>query len=104
MNRGDIYDAELPSGPRPVVIVTREGAIPVLSNVTVVAITSSVRGLVTEVPLGREHGLARECVVNCDNFFTVPKTTLTRLRGSLGSQDIRKLDQAISVALGLLDI
>jgi mRNA-degrading endonuclease toxin of MazEF toxin-antitoxin module len=53
-----------------VVILTRNRAIPVLANVTVAAITGTIRGLPTEVPLGREHGLARECVANCDNLFT----------------------------------
>ena len=101
MNRGDVYDAPTPVGPHPVVIVTRETAIPVLANVTVVLVTSTIRGLRTEVPLGPEEGLARECVANCDNLFTVPRSALGRRRGTLGPAERRRLDEALRIALGL---
>ncbi len=101
MNRGEVYDAELPGGPYPAVIVTRERAIPVLRNVCVAAVTSTIRELPTEVPLGPAHGLARECVVNCDNLFTVPKRALSRRRGSLGSEELQRLNGALRIALDL---
>ena len=68
-------------------IVTRDGAIPVLRNVTVAGITSTIRGLSTEVHVGPAEGLARESVVNCDNLFTLPKAGLGRYRGSLDAED-----------------
>jgi len=83
------------------VIVTRDPAIPVLRNVTVAGITSTIRGIPTEVTLGRDDGLARESVVNCDNLFTLPKHGLGRYRGSLGPEATRRLDQALRIALGL---
>jgi mRNA interferase MazF len=83
------------------VIVTRRRAIPVLANVTVAAITSTIRELPTEVPLGREHGLARECVVNCDNLFTIPKRSLGRLRGDLDPASLERLRTALRTALEL---
>lgn len=83
------------------VVVTRDVAVPVLSNLTVVLITSTIRGLRTEVPLGPEHGLDRECVVNCDNVITVPKSVLSERRGTLGPVDLRRLDDALRLALGL---
>lgn len=101
MNRGDIYDVQLPQGRHPAVIATRHGAIPLLRNVTVVEITSRVRGLPTEVLLGPEHGLARDCVANCDNLFTLPKQAFGARRGSLGFGDVRRLDDALRIALGL---
>ena len=101
MNRGDVYDAALPAGSHPAVIVTRDRAVPFLRNVCVATVTSTIRGLPTEVPLGPAHGLARECVVNCDNLFTVPKRALARRRGSLGAEDLARLDQALRVALDL---
>lgn len=82
-------------------IVTRDRTIPVLRNVTVVAITSTIRGLPTEVPVGRDEGLSRESVVNCDNLFTLPKDGLGRYRGSLGPEATRRLDHALRMALGL---
>jgi mRNA interferase MazF len=84
-----------------VVILTRDRAIPVLANVTVAAITRTIRGLPTEVPLGREHGLARECVVNCDNMFTIPKQALSRRRGELDPESVARLRTALLIALDL---
>jgi mRNA interferase MazF len=101
VNRGDVYDAEVPGGVHPAVVVTRDRAIPVLRNVCVVAVTSTIRDLPTEVPLGPAHGLARECVANCDNLFTVPKQVLTRRRGALGAVELQRLNGALRIALDL---
>ena len=101
MNRGDVYEVALPGGPHPAVIVTRDRAIPNLRNVTVVGVTSTVRDLPTEVPLGREQGLARDCVANCDNLFTIPKRALAARRGSLGPELVFRLDAALRIALDL---
>lgn len=101
MNRGDVHDADLPIGPHPVVIVTRDGAIPVLRNVCVAVVTSTVRSAPTEVPVGRDEGLNRDAVVNCDDLVTVSKGVLGRYRGSLGPEVTRRLDNALRIALGL---
>jgi mRNA interferase MazF len=81
--------------------VTRDRAIPVLANVTVATVTGTIRDLPTEVPLGPEHGLARECVVNCDNLFTIPKRALGRRRGELDPASLERLRGALRVALGV---
>lgn len=101
MNRGDVYDADLSIGPHPVVIVTRAGAIPVLRNVCVAVVTSTVRSAPTEVPVGRDEGLNRDSVVNCDDLVTVSKNLFSRYRGSLGPEATRRLDEALRIALGL---
>ncbi len=82
-------------------IVTRDRAIPLLRNVCVVAVTSRVRDLPTEVPLGTANGLSRDCVANCDNLFTIPKRALERRRGTLDPEQLRRLDDALRVALDL---
>jgi mRNA interferase MazF len=92
---------ELPAGHRPAVIVTRDRAIPVLANVTMVGVTATIRGLPTEVPLGAEHGLARECVANCDNVFTIPKRALGNRRGALDVPSLERLRTALRIALDL---
>jgi mRNA interferase MazF len=84
-----------------VVVVTRGRAIPILANLTVAAVTGTIRGLLTEVPLGREHGLARECVTNCDNLFTIPKQALGRRRGELDPESVARLRTALMIALDL---
>lgn len=96
-----MYDVDLPEGSRPVIILTRDRAIPVLANVTVAAVTGTIRGLPTEVPLGPEHGLARECVMNCDNLFTVPKSALGARRGALDPEALDRLRTALRVALDI---
>lgn len=65
------------------------------------AVTSTVRGLPTEVPLGTAHGLARDCVASCDSVFTVPKAMLSARRGVLGPEERRRLDDALRIALEL---
>jgi mRNA interferase MazF len=92
---------ELSGGRRPVVILTRDRAIPVLANVTVAPVTGTIRGIPTEVPLGREHGLARECVVNCDNLFTIPKQAIGHRRGELDPESVVRLGDALLIALDL---
>jgi mRNA interferase MazF len=69
--------------------------------VTVAAVTGTIRGLPTEVPLGRAHGLARECVVNCDNLFTIPKSSLATRRGELDPEAMQRLGAALEIALDL---
>lgn len=82
------------------VVVTRDRAIPVLANVTAAAITSTIRNLPTEVPLG-QHGLVRGCVVNCDNLFTIPKRALGTRRGQLDAEAMGRLGAALRIALDL---
>jgi len=84
-----------------VVILTRDRAIPILANVTVAAVTGTIRSLPTEVPLGRQHGLAQECVANCDNLFTIPKQAVGRRRGELDPESVERLRTALLVALDL---
>jgi mRNA interferase MazF len=84
-----------------VVVLTRDRAIPILANVTVAAVTGTKRGLPTEVPLGREQGLSRECVVNCDNLFTIPKKAVGRRRGELDPESVAHLRTALMIALDL---
>jgi mRNA interferase MazF len=101
VNRGDVYDADLSVGLHPVVVVTRNSAIPVLRNVCVAVVTSTIRGAPTEVPVGRGEGLNRDSVVNCDDLVTTSKSVLGRRRGSLGPEATRRLDNALRIALGL---
>jgi len=84
-----------------VVVLTRDRAIPILANVTVAAVTGTMRGLPTEVPLGREQGLSRECVVNCDNLFTIPKKAVGRRRGELDPESVARLRTSLMIALDL---
>lgn len=86
---------------RPVVVLTRELARPHLSRVTVAPITSTVRGLSTEVPVGASNGLEHDCVINCDNIVTIPTSALGKQVGFLMSDQEPALAEAISAAFTL---
>ena len=108
IHRGDVYDADFPlAGAHPAVVITREQAIPVLSAVTVVLVTSTVRGHPAEVPLEGPHlegphlDLHEHSLLNCDDLATLPKRLLTRYRGHLSPGQLAALDRALAIALGL---
>ncbi|MCW2549720.1 MAG: Cell growth inhibitor/plasmid maintenance toxic component, PemK-like protein putative toxin of [Mycobacterium sp.] len=86
---------------RPVLVLTRELVRPHLTRVTVAPITSTIRGLSTEVPVGVANGLAHDSVVSCDNIVTVPKETLGRQVGYLLPAQEVALAEAIQAAFDL---
>ena len=104
MRRGDIYWASMPppAGRRPVMVVTRDAAIAFLTKVTVAPVTRTIRGIPSEVPVGRAEGLVGDSVVNCDNLVTLPKSALDQAPlGRLPSSGVRHLDRALTFALGI---
>ncbi len=86
---------------RPVLVLTRERVRPHLTRVTVAPITSTIRGLSTEVPLGPTNGLDHACVVSCDNIVTVPVALLGLQVGFLLDEQETALTQAIHAAFDL---
>lgn len=86
---------------RPVLILTRELVRPHLTRVTVAPITSTSRGLSTEVPLGPANGLDQNCVVSCDNVATIPKAALGHQIGFLFPEQEAFLTTAIRAAFDL---
>lgn len=76
--RGDVCWLELADeGRRPVLVLTRDEAIPVLRNVVVALVTRTIRGIPTEVPLTEADGMPTDCVISLDNLRTVPRVLLT---------------------------
>ena len=88
---------------RPAVILTREIVRPHISRVTVAPITSRVRGLTVEVPVGRSNGLDQDSVINCDNIVTVPTSAVGRQIGFLWSEQEPRLSEAVRAAFDLWD-
>jgi mRNA interferase MazF len=86
---------------RPVLVLTREVVRPHLNRVSVAPITSTIRGLSTEVPVGANNGLDHDSVVNCDNIVTVPKAALGRHLGYLLDAQEPALADAIRAAFDL---
>ena len=82
-------------------VLTRDSVANSIGSVVVALVTRTVRGLPTEVRLGKREGLAAPCVINLDNILTVPRGRLTRLLGSCSASKVRELDIAIKLALGV---
>jgi mRNA interferase MazF len=86
---------------RPVLILTRELVRPYMATVTVAPITTTIRGLSTEVPVSEANGLSGPSVVSCDNVTTVPTGTLGSQIGVLLDHQETLLADAIQAAFDL---
>ena len=81
--QGEIWWAEAEDKRRPVLVVTRSEAIPVLSWILVAPVTRTVRGIPTEVPLDEDDGMSAPCAAAFDNLQPIRRTFLTGLIGSI---------------------
>jgi mRNA interferase MazF len=88
-------------GRRPVLLLSRDEAYSIRNQATVATITTRVRGIRTEVPLGREDGLPKSCAVNVDNLITVPLSQLDERITVLPDAKLRAVAEAIRYALSL---
>ena len=94
--QGEIWWAEAEEKRRPVLVVTRTEAIPVLNWITVAPVTRTVRRIPTEIPLGRSHGLRSECVAAFDNLQPIRRSFLTERVGQLGIEEIGAICGALT--------
>ncbi|MGO8767586.1 type II toxin-antitoxin system PemK/MazF family toxin [Mycobacterium sp.] len=86
---------------RPVLVLTRELVRPHLTRITVAPITGTIRGLSTELPVGRRNGLEKDSVVSIDNVVTIPVTALGHRIGFLLPDQEPALATAIRNAFDL---
>lgn len=102
MNRGDVcwYTFKTPDKRRPVLILTRDSAIAVLHSVSVAPITSTIRGIPTEVVLTEADGVLSTCAANFDNIQTVPKSYIGERIAQLPGRKMKEAAAALSFALG----
>ena len=100
--RGDVrlYRYAPPDKRRPVVVLTRDSVIPYLSTVTVAPITSTIRGVRSEVVLTEEDGMKAPCAVNLHNSITVPQQHLGKRVAQLRSPRMNEMCTALRFALG----
>lgn len=103
MRRGEVWDVDFPAptGRRPAVLLTRDVILDRLANVTVAPVTSTIRGIPTEVPIDEQAGLDHPSVVSCDNVTTVPKRLCVRRRGGVDAATERQTAVAVRLALDL---
>jgi len=88
---------------RPVLVLTREEVRAVRQLVTIAPITSTVRGLRSEVIVGQRNGLDQDSVINLDSITTVPRDLLVRPIGALLEQQEYELTRAFHEAFDLED-
>lgn len=102
LERGEVRLCRFPSPDkeRPVLVLTRGSAIQYLSRVTVAPITSTVRGVPSEVPLGLEDGMRGACAVNLHNLVTIDQRSLGRRMAQLSAHRMREVCVALAFALG----
>jgi len=82
--QGEIWWAEAEHERRPVLVVTRSEAVPVLTGIVIAPITRTVRRISTEIALGPDEGLDAECAASFDNLQRIRRSTLTERAGELG--------------------
>lgn len=81
--QGEVWWAEAEDKRRPVLVVTRNDAIPVLRRLVVAPVTRTVRGIPTEIALGEDEGLTTECAASFDNLQPINQHLLTQRIGAL---------------------
>lgn len=86
---------------RPALVLTRETARGAMTKVTVAPITTTAKGLSSEVRVGPANGLDAECAVALDNVVTVPVELLGRTVGYLSSTQETELARAVVMAYDL---
>ena len=102
VTQGDVYwyTFKDPDKRRPVLILTRNSAIPFLTSLTIAPITSTIRSIPTEVVLSQADGLFTDCAVNFDIIQTVHKAKIGGFIGHLSMQRMREVRKAVEFALG----
>jgi mRNA interferase MazF len=100
--RGDVrlFRFAPPDKQRPVVVLTRDSIVDHLARVTVAPVTSTVRGVASEVALSAEDGLKGPCAINLHNIVTVPRQGLGRRVAQLSERRLDQVCAAIAFALG----
>jgi mRNA interferase MazF len=93
--QGEIWWAEAEDKRRPVLVVTRSEATPVLTWVLVAPVTRTVRAIPTEIPLGVRHGLAVDCAAAVDNLQPIRRSFLTERVGALDADEREEICRAL---------
>ena len=101
MKQYEIWWAELPkpAGRRLVLLLSRDDAYGVLSKFVAAEITTTIRHIPIEVPLGKAEGMPKPCVVNCDNLRTISKVHLVERISRIPARRIPEVKRAVGYAL-----
>lgn len=81
---------------RPVLIVSRDDVIPVLNNIVVAPVTSTIRHIPTCITVGPDDGLDHDSVASFDHLAAVPKSVLTTRLGALRQLGRQRICDALA--------
>jgi mRNA interferase MazF len=84
--KGEIWWAETEEKRRPVLVVTRSEAVPVLTGIVVAPVSRTIRDIPTEIRLGESEGLPVDCAASFDNLQRIRRSALTERIGELGQR------------------
>ena len=98
--RGELWWCEPPEiGRRPVVVLSRDAAIPRLRRVLVAPCTTTIRGLASEVVLEPdEDPVPRRCAANLDSLESVSVGLLIERLGRISDARLQEICAALAVA------
>jgi mRNA interferase MazF len=102
LHRGEVwmFTFEAPDKRRPILLLSREAILPYLRQVNIAEITSSIRGLPTEVVLGIDDGMKHACCVNLHQVYTVERALLRTYVTTLSAERMRQVCKALGTAMG----
>ena len=102
LRRGEIwlYQFATPDKRRPVVILSRTQVLPLLRTAVVAQITSTIRGIPSEVVVGPDEGLKTPSAINLDHVQTVEKRKLHNYVGILSEKKMQQVCRALAIATG----
>ena len=100
--RGDVHLCRFapPDKQLPVLVLTRDSAVSHLTTVTVAPISSTIRGVPSEVILDIDDGMKVRCAVNLHNAVTVSQERLGRRVASLSAGRMHDVCMALRFSLG----
>jgi mRNA interferase MazF len=84
-----------------VLLLSRNEAYAVRELVMVAPLTTRIRGIPSEVPLGNEDGVPRPCVINLDTIATIARASLRERLATLSADKLKEVEEALHFSLGL---
>lgn len=106
MKQYEIWWATLPdpAGRRPVLLLSRNAAYEHLNKFVVAEVTTRIRGIAVEVPLGPPEGMRKACAANCDNLHTVGRERFGARIGALAPERRVEAKRAVGYATGWYEL
>ena len=100
MRQYELWWAQLPqpAGRRPVLLLSRKDSYQYLNRFVAAEITTTIRNIAIEVPLGPREGLSKKCVANLDSLRTVSREALVERIGTVAAARRVEVKRALGYA------